>query len=73
MPSPGLEWPWREIELFFGKGIRVILRACVQCDYVGGVGRGVCGGKRPSLLFVCSEVFLPFVHASSSSQEEVDV
>lgn len=40
-----------------------------------GVSVGMCGGKRPSLLFVCSEVFLPFVHASSSgsSQEGVDV
>ena len=38
-----------------------------------GVCVGMCGGKRPSLLFVCSEVFLPFVHASSSSQEGVDV
>lgn len=39
-----------------------------------GVCVGMCGGKRPSLLFVCS-VFLPFVHASSSgsSQEGVDV
>ena len=55
MPSPGLEWPWREIELFFGKGIRVILRACVQCDYMGGVGRDVCGYVRgkEALSFVC--------------------
>ena len=55
MPSPGLEWPWREIELFFGKGIRVILRARVQCNCVGGVSRGVGGYVRgkEALSFVC--------------------